>query len=85
MKKVIYDVFAMYMKEGANDSTENLLVDVHNLARNIEGVFQAEFDLSNTALWCNPRTTIFANVPADTEGSWVRTILIELEAMYHFR
>lgn len=85
-KNVVYDIFAMYQKEGANQSYSGVLDSIGKLCQNIEAVFQAEFQLSNTALWCQVRTTTIANVPLDAQGvTWVKTAMLELEAKYFFR
>lgn len=82
--KVTYDVIGFVQKESARLSHESLLNDAYILARNIEGVFQKEFDLSGTALWCNPGSTDFYG-PFEVKGSWLKTVLVRLEAKYLFR
>lgn len=82
--QVTYDIFGVYIKDGATDSHSTLLTETYRFAENIEGVFQAELDLSNTALWCNPQSTNFA--PAlQNEGSLIKAFLVQLVAQYHFR
>lgn len=83
-KVVSYDIFGFYRKQGAGTSREALLDEVYTLARNIEGVLQANTTLRGTAMWCNPRSATFANMPFD-DGVWVKTVLVELEAKYFFR
>ena len=85
-KNVVYDIFCLYHKEGAGETHATVLDSIGKMCQNIEGVFQAEFQLSNTALWCQPRRTTIANVPIDSNGAtWIKTAMIELEAKYHFR
>lgn len=81
---VIYHIFAVYMKDGATDPLGTILTETYRLAENVEGVFQAEMKLSNTALWCNPTKTNFTpSFP--NNGSLIKGFLTELEAKYHFR
>lgn len=85
-KNVVYDIFAMYAREGVNATFADTLNEIGNMVRNIEAVFQAEFQLSATALWCQARRTSIANVPLDSQGAtWIKTAMIELEAKYYFR
>lgn len=81
---VEYDIFAIYGKYGGGNAHSDLLTDVYKFAKNIEGVFQQEYKLSNTALFCHPKTTEFS--PAiDLGEGFAKAILIRLEASYHFR
>jgi hypothetical protein len=85
-KTVKYSVFAMYGRAGGSERHAAAMTSVADLARNIEAVFQKEFQLSSTALWCNPKTTSITNVPIDANGAtWIKTVLVELEAKYFFR
>lgn len=85
-KDVVFDIFAMYQKEGAQADYASVLDAIGKLAQNIESVFQREFRLSGTAMWCQVKSTAIANVPIDSDGStWVKTALLELEARYFFR
>ena len=79
-----YDIFAIFGKYGSHSSHTNLLTDVYKFAGNIEGVFQQEYTLSNTALWCNPTVTEFSPATDIGEG-FVKAVLIRLEADYIFR
>jgi hypothetical protein len=84
MASVSFDIIGMYQKDGASQAHKDVLLEIYTLARNIEGVFQQEYNLSGTALYCNPLTTNF--IPAmENEGSWVKMVLIELNAVYLFR
>lgn len=83
-KKVTYEVFGFIRKNGATTQHTDLLQDAYDLARNIEGVFQAEMRLSNTALWCNPVRTDFS--PAVGGDQFLlKGVLLQLEAVYHFQ
>jgi len=84
MATVTYDVFAFYKKDGTYTQNQTLLTEVYRLAENIEGVFQAEMKLSNTALWCNPLRSEFFG-PEIIQGVVVKGLLVELEAKYLFR
>lgn len=84
LKTVQYQILAIYRREGIYSSHSELLTETYRLAENIEGVFQAELTLSNTALWCNPRRTEFSSA-YEFGGSWEKAVLVELEAKYRFR
>ena len=84
LKVVTYDIFGFYRRDGASAQYGELLKDAYNLARNIEGVIQAEPTLGGNALWANPKNTQFANIPFDG-GTWVKAVLIEVEAKYLFQ
>lgn len=83
-KTVDFDIFALYRKEGARASNREVSRDVAQLAQNIEAVLQANAKLASPNLWCNPGKTTFAGFPL-AEGSWVKAVLIEVKAQYHFR
>lgn len=80
---VTYGLMGLYRKEGATSQHQEALTQLYRFAENIEGVFQAEFRLSSTALWCNPTRTEFGVVARD--GTWIKAVMIELEAEYLFR
>lgn len=82
--RVEYQVFGIIGKSGGYSPHSELLTDVYKLAKNIEGVFQAEIKLSNTALWCNPTSTEFS-APLDIGEGFAKAVLIRLEAIYLFR
>lgn len=84
MATVRYDVIGMYPYEGGSGANQTALNEVYNMARNIEAVFQQEHNLSGTALYCNPGRTNFMN-PFNLNGTWIKTVLVELEASYIFR
>lgn len=81
---VTYDIIGLLGKESGIASHASVTTDLYRMARNIEGVFQQESNLSTTALWCHPSRTEFA-APLDIQGSLVKAVLIEVEARYHFR
>jgi len=81
---VEYEIFGIFGKYGGHSPHSELLTDVYKLAKNIEGVFQAEYKLSNTALWCNPISTEFSPALDIGEG-FAKAVLIKLEASYFFR
>lgn len=83
-KTVTYDIFGFYRKDGASAEYGNLLQDAYRLARNIEGVIQANATLDGSAMWANPKNTQFANIPFDG-GTWVKAVLVEVEARYLFQ
>lgn len=83
-KTLNVDIFGFYRRDGAADKYGDLLQDMYRLARNIEGVVQADPTLGGTALWANPRNTTFANLPMDG-GTWVKAVLVEVEARYLFQ
>lgn len=81
---VTYDVVGIYHKDGGHASFESLMKETYKFARNICGAFNAEFTLSNTALWCQPAMTSFSE-PVNYQGGWAKGFLIELEATYLYR
>lgn len=82
---VLYDVMGYYIKEGIGSQYDDLLNEIYNMAENIEGVFQSEFTLSNTALFCNAENTDFAPPIDGGQGVWVKSVRVQLRAQYHFR
>lgn len=83
-KTLSVDIFGFYKRDGASAQYGDLLQGMYALARNIEGVIQADPTLSGTAMWANPRNTTFANLPMDG-GTWVKAVLVEVEARYLFQ
>lgn len=79
-----YDVIGFYRKDGAYGTQAQVLVELERLAENIEGVFQAEGTLSGTALWCQAKETSFYGPFANGEV-WIKAVVVNLEARYHFR
>lgn len=82
--EVTYDIIGIYGKHGGYSPHSELLDDVYTLAGNIEGVFQAEYNLSSTALWCNPGSTEFSTA-MDIGDGFVKAVLVRLTAQYLFR
>lgn len=83
-KEVIFDVIGFYGKPGGHSSDKDLIDEVYELGENIEAVFREKYNLSQTALWCNPEATDFLG-PFDVEGSQVKTVFIKVRAKYLFR
>ena len=85
-KTVTYSIFAVFGRAGGSERHSDAMTGVAKLAQNIEAVFQAEFQLSSTAMWCQPRRTVLSNVPLDPNGAtWIKVAAIDLEAKYFFR
>jgi len=81
---VHFEIFGIYGKYGGHSPHSELLTDIYKLAENIEGVLQAEYTLSNTALWCNPISTEFSPT-IDIGENFAKAVLIRVEAVYLFR
>lgn len=81
---VHYDVIGFYMKDGASSSQQNVMLELERLAENMEGVLQAEYTLSGTAMWCQPVSTDFYG-PFQTGQMWIKAVVMDVEAHYHFR
>ena len=79
-----YDIIGFYRKDGAVSTQGSVLVNLAKLAGNIEGVFQQEINLSGTALWCQPEDTNFYG-PFQTDEVWIKAVVVNLKAKYHFR
>lgn len=84
-KEVNFDLFVLNKREGQVSRNNSLKREMYNLARNVEGVFQAELTLSGTALWCNAQATDFVGPVQGENGVMVHGVLIALRARYHFR
>lgn len=82
-KDVVFEVVAMYHRDGAHTDHPDHLLESYRLAENIEGVFQAEYRLSNTALWCHPENTTFGGF--NFGNVRVRASVTRLRAKYMFR
>ena len=83
-KEVTYEVSGLYHKEGAAQATRDVMTEVYRLAENIEGVFQREYQLSGTALWCHPEASQFGQGVLG-DGSRIKGVLVTLRAKYLFR
>lgn len=81
---VEYDVIGFYRKDGAYGSQAQVMLELERMAANIEGVFQSEITLSGTALWCQPKQTSFYG-PFQNNEVWIKAVVVNLEAKYHFR
>lgn len=84
-KTIIYDLIGIYPVTGLARDENEKLEEIYNMSRNIEAVFQQNPRLTNTALWCNPRSTDFTGPFSIGEGLFLKTVLIELETKYLFR
>ena len=82
--KVDFNIIGIVGKNGGWEGQSTTLADVYDLAENIEGVFQKEFKLSNTAMWCNPVQTDFGAAVKLGEG-FAKVVVIKLRAEYLFR
>lgn len=79
-----YDVIGLYHKDGSHTAHSSVLTEIYRLAENIEGVFQQELTLSGTALWCQPIRSEFFG-PFQSEGQFVKGVVVQLDARYLFR
>lgn len=86
MKEAVvnYDIIGFYRKDGAWTQNLTAMVELERMARNIEGVFEAEPTLSATAMWCQPVDTEFYG-PFQTREMWIKAVVVSLEAHYLFR
>ena len=83
-KTVNYRILATVHKPGMLAEHSAGLEEIYKLADNIETVFRTEFNLSGTALWCNPSETNFLG-PVDLGGSYIKGVTIRLETEYIWR
>lgn len=83
-KTVNYRILATIHKPGMISEHATGLGEIYKLADNIETVFRTEFDLSGTAMWCNPAETTFLG-PVDLGGSYIKGVSIRLETEYLWR
>jgi hypothetical protein len=83
-KTVNYRILATVHKPGMLAEHSKGLQEIYNLADNIETVFRTEYNLSGTALWCNPVETNFLG-PVDLGGSYIKGVIIRLETEYLWR
>jgi hypothetical protein len=79
-----FQIFGLVGKYGGYEPDNVLLSDVYTLAGNIEAVFQAEYQLSNTAMWCNAGLTNF-NTQYNYGKGFARPFVINLSAEYLFQ
>lgn len=83
-KEVLYEIIGMYPRDGAHTGNAAHETEMYRMAENIEGVFQRQFQLSGTALWCHPERTDFGAFQLG-EGLAVSGMVISLRAKYMFR
>ena len=81
---VDYDIIGFYRKDGAYGTQAQVLVELENLAKNIEGIFQQETSLSGTAMWCQVTDTEFFG-PFAQDEVWIKAVVCHLVAEYMFR
>jgi hypothetical protein len=84
-KTLNIDIIGLYPSQGQTNKEEDRLEEVYNLARNIERVIQTNYNLSGTALWCNPKSTNFTGPYGLEDGTLFKSVLVEVEAQYLFR
>ncbi len=82
-KEVVYEIVSMYHRDGAHTGLPDHMDEAYTMARNVEGVFQAEYRLSNTAMWCHPERTDFGGFQFGAVR--IRASVIQLRAKYMFR
>lgn len=83
LSTVYYNVLGIIGKYGAYEGQSTTLKDVYIIAHNIERVFQKEYKLSNTAMWCNPVSTEFS-APVKLGEGFAKAVLVRLQARYMF-
>ena len=83
-KEVTYELVCMFTRDGAHTSLPAHETQVYRFAENAEGVFQREFTLSGTALWCHPERTDFGAFQLG-DGLRVRGVVVSLKAKYLFQ
>jgi hypothetical protein len=83
-KTLTFDVLGFYRREGVDQTNEQLVNEVYQLAQNIEGVLREEYTASGTALWIQPRAVDFLG-PFNDGTSWVKVVQMRVEGQYHFR
>lgn len=83
-KTVTYEIVGLYHRDGLHSSHQDHITELYQFAENLEGVFQREFRLSNTALWCHPERTDFGSLVTKS-GTRVKAFVTTLRARYLFR
>lgn len=81
---VNFNIVGIVGQYGAWEGQSTTLSDVYKMSKNIESVFREEFLLSNTALYCNPLSTVFSPAIAIGDG-FSKAVLVRLQAKYLFR
>lgn len=84
-KTINYQIIGMYPRPLAYQKESDALEEIYNLARNIEAVFQENYRLSNTAMWCAPTETNFDGPFQLEDNTMLKTVVIDLQAKYQFR
>lgn len=83
-KDVTYEIIGIYHRDGVHTAHATHLTEVYRLAENIEGVFQAEHQLSGTALWVHPNNTNFGAFQL-SDGLRAKGFVTQVKAKYLFR
>lgn len=83
-KTVAYEIIGLYPRDGASAANADHMTEIYQFAENLEGVFQREFTLSGTALWCHPERTDFGAFQTPG-GVRVKAFVTTLRARYMFR
>lgn len=83
-KTVSYELVGLYHRDGMHTTHRDHLTELYQFAENVEGVFQREFTLSGTALWCHPERTDFGSFQTK-EGVHIKGFVTTLRAKYLFR
>lgn len=81
---IVFEIVGLYGREAGYQSPQDTTNEVYKMAQNIEGVLEAEYRLSNTAMWTNPGTATFQG-PFDVSGGHMKTVAIELTTKYQYR
>lgn len=84
MATVNYNIYGFAGKQEGWGSHSTTTQDLHNLARNIEAIYQTEYKLSNTAMFCNCVKTEFGD-PLNINQNQTMVLYIQLQAKYLFR
>jgi len=84
-KDVNYEIWGMWMRDGSHSQYDDAITEMYRMAENIEGVFQRNYNISGTALWCNPRSTSFGTFTPQADGARISLVLIDLKARHTFR
>ena len=80
----IIQISVIMGKYGGYEADSTVLTDLYKFAANCETVFQAEYNLSNTCLYCNPASSSFVDVNNYGDG-FSRPFMINLTTEHLFR
>jgi len=82
--EVEYEITALARKYGAWAKHDDLISEIYNIARNIEGVLRENITLSNTASWSNVDTTEFAGGTV-SNGIFIQGCSLGFLVRYYFK